>query len=301
MQWVRYEDTPIQARGVNHRVGSFRFKDLGQGLAGDPANFYLRMVWSEGDFFSPRHMHNFDQVRVQLKGTFHFDQDGSMAPGAIAYFPEGTPYGPQTSQADTVQLVLQIGGPSGSGYLGEDERVAAAEALAQRGRFANGRYFAAGDTTSTGADGFEALWEFANGRRIRYPARRLERPLMANPRAFDAVPLEGARGVRHKRLWSFGVRTVGLDVYECAAGSQLALQGPLTVFFESGRGELEGCGRRNDFSTYDTLHLARGESARIEAAEPTGLIVFSHPVLDGAACAPTAAIAANTPNLELHP
>ena len=104
MDLVNYEQAALHTRAVNHREGSFRYKDLGQGTPGRPENFYLRMVWTEGDFFSPRHMHNFDQVRVQIKGRFSFDKDGTMHPGCIGYFPEGTPYGPQTSAEDTIQL-----------------------------------------------------------------------------------------------------------------------------------------------------------------------------------------------------
>src|SRR5258708_5043062 len=104
MDIVKYEQAALHTRGVNHREGSFRYKDLGQGTPGRPENFYLRMVWTEGDFFSPRHMHNFDQVRVQIKGKFSFDKDGTMQPGCIGYFPEGTPYGPQASAEDTGQL-----------------------------------------------------------------------------------------------------------------------------------------------------------------------------------------------------
>ena len=124
MDLVKNEQATLHTRGINHREGSFRYKDLGQGTPGRPDNFYLRMVWTQGDFFSPRHMHNFDQVRVQIKGRFSFDKDGTMHPGCIGYFPEGTPYGPQTSAEDTIQLAMQIGGPSRSGYLSEEERTA---------------------------------------------------------------------------------------------------------------------------------------------------------------------------------
>src|SRR5260221_6909349 len=134
MNFVKYEQAPLHNRGVNHREGSFRSKDLGKGTPGRPENFYLRMVWTEGDFFSPRHMHNFDQVRVQIKGKFSFDKDGTMQPGCIGYFPEGTPYGPQTSAEDTVQLAMQIGGPSPSGDLSAEERTTAAEAPTETAR-----------------------------------------------------------------------------------------------------------------------------------------------------------------------
>ena len=83
MQLIRDLDTQIKTRGINHRVGTFRYKELGEGEPGTPGNYNLRMVWSQTDFFSPRHRHNFDQVRVQMTGTFSFDDDGVMRPGVM--------------------------------------------------------------------------------------------------------------------------------------------------------------------------------------------------------------------------
>jgi hypothetical protein len=274
MDFVRYEQAPLHTRGVNHRQGSFRYKDLGQGTPGRPGNFYLRLVWTEGDFFSPRHVHNFDQVRVQIKGRFSFDKDGTMQPGCIGYFPEGTPYGPQTSAEDTVQLAMQIGGPSGSGYLSEDERTAAVDALAKQGRFEGGRYFAADDKTGAGKDGFEAAWEFANGRRIKYPKRRLEKPLLVNPEAFEWLDVPGVPGVRTKRLWDFGSRALACSLHQLGAGSSLMLTGAQSSFVLSGSGAIA----QLRFAKHDVLHLAAGESARIEAREDTELLAMPHPV-----------------------
>ena len=280
MDIVKYEQAALHTRGVNHREGSFRYKDLGQGTPGRPENFYLRMVWTEGDFFSPRHMHNFDQVRVQIKGKFSFDKDGTMQPGCIGYFPEGTPYGPQTSAEDTIQLAMQIGGPSGSGYISEAQRTAAVDALTKHGRFERGRYFAADDKTGAGQDGFEAAWEFANGgRRIKYPRRRLEKPLLVNPEAFEWLELPGSPGVRTKRLWDFGSRALACSLYQIGAGSSLVLANPQTTMVQSGAGAIG----QLRFAKFDVLHLAAGESARIEAHEETELLAMPHPVFPQAA------------------
>jgi hypothetical protein len=274
MDFVSYEAAPLHTRGTNHRQGSFRYKDLGQGTPGELSNFYLRLVWTEGDFFSPRHMHNFDQVRVQLKGRFSFDKDGTMHPGGIGYFPEGTAYGPQTSAEDTIQLAMQIGGPSRSGYISEDERQQAVEALSKRGRFEKGKFHANDDKTGAGQDGFEAVWEYANGRRIRYPKKRLEKPLLVNPEAFEWLEVAGSPGVRAKRLWDFGSSSLSCSLYQLRAGSALSLTGPLTVFVLSGKGAVA----EHRYSQYDALHLAAGEAARIEAGEESELLVMPHPV-----------------------
>jgi hypothetical protein len=278
MQFIRCDQTPEHLRGTNHRVGTFRFRDLGQGRPGDPGNFYLRIVGSSGDFFSPRHRHNFDQVRVQLSGRFAFGQDGTMEPGCIGYFPEGTPYGPQTSAEDTLQLVLQIGGPSGSGYLGEQQRQAAVDALARVGRFEDGRYFAPGDATSTGVDAFEAAWEHAMQRRVRYPQPRFERPLLIHPEAFAWQDVPGATGVRLRTLWDFGTRTVGCQLWRLGPGARSTARGPASWVLRDGRATVESPSLASEVSPLDALHLAHGESAVLAAACEATFLAFPHPV-----------------------
>jgi hypothetical protein len=219
-------------------------------------------------------MHNFDQVRVQLKGRFSFDKDGTMHPGGIGYFPEGTAYGPQTSAEDTIQLAMQIGGPSRSGYISEDERQKAVAALSKRGRFEGGKFFAHDDQTGAGQDGFEAVWEYANGRRIKYPRKRLEKPLLVNPDAFDWLDIAGAPGAQMKRLWDFGASSLSCSLYQLGAGSSLSLTGPLSAFVLSGTGAVA----EQRFAQYDAVHLAAGEAARIHAREQSELLVMPHPL-----------------------
>jgi hypothetical protein len=274
MQLIRYADTELQTRGINHRVGTFRFKDLGEGVAGTPGNFFLRLVWSQTDFFSPRHLHNFDQVRVQLKGEFDFATDGVMKPGAVAYFPEGTPYGPQTSQDETLQLVMQIGGPSGAGYMSEAQRVAAVDALAKIGRFSEGRYFAPGDAGNTGIDSLQAAWEHALGQKMVYPLQRFQKPVLMNP---DAMAWQAhGPGVERRPIWDFGRQAVALEQYRLNAGSALVLTGPLSSFVEQGAGQAEG----QSFESFDALHLRQGEAVTLTAKEPAKLLVFIHPVFE---------------------
>lgn len=282
VQFIRHAELALQTRGINHRVGSFRFKDLGSGRPGKPDNFLLRLVSSETDFFSPRHKHNFDQVRVQIQGTFQFDADGVMTEGAVGYFPEGTDYGPQTSQEDTVQLVMQIGGPSGNGYLSEGERTRAVAELAGQGEFRGGRFFTAG--SQTGVDAFQAAWEHAQGRAMVYPEPRFQRPMLVDPQAFAWLPA-GADGVLVKTLFNFGPRTVGVTLYQLAARASLTLQGPLSCFVEGGAGKTEAAPNDQAYEAFDTLHLAAGESARLSADSATRLIVFTHPVFEPLATA----------------
>ena len=117
MRIVHGDQIEEKIRIHQHRQGMFRYRTVAAGEPGTPGNFILEMVRTTDDFFSPRHKHNFDQFRYQLEGEFDFDRNGKMTPGIIGYFPEGTPYGPQSSSVSSLTLVLQFGGASGNGLL----------------------------------------------------------------------------------------------------------------------------------------------------------------------------------------
>jgi hypothetical protein len=118
------------------------------------------------------------------------------------------------------------------------------------------------------------VWEYANGRRIKYPRKRLEKPLLVNPDAFEWLGVHNAPGVRTKRLWDFGTNTLACSLYQIEAGAELTLPGPTTAFVLSGAGAIGP----HRFAKYDALHLELGESARIDALEASELLVMPHPV-----------------------
>lgn len=131
---------------------------------------------------------------------------------------------------------MQIGGPSGNGYLSEAERTRAVAELAGQGEFRGGRYFAAG--SQVGVDGFQAAREHAQGRAMVYPPSRFKRPMLVDPQAFACLPA-GPAGVRTKTLFNFGPRTVGVTLYHLSVGATLTLQGPLSCFVEAGAGRAD--------------------------------------------------------------
>src|SRR5262252_9483264 len=120
MRIVHGDQVEEKIRIHQHRQGMFRHRTVAAGEPGTPGNFILELVRTTDDFFSPRHKHNFDQFRYQLEGEFDFDRNGKMTPGTIGYFPEGTPYGPQSSSVSSLTLVLQFGGASGNGYMTQE-------------------------------------------------------------------------------------------------------------------------------------------------------------------------------------
>ena len=61
-----------------------------------PLNYDLNMGRAgAGGWRTPRHRHNFDQVRYVIKGELPYGENLNLPEGWIAYFPESVHYGPQ--------------------------------------------------------------------------------------------------------------------------------------------------------------------------------------------------------------
>src|SRR6266550_1379654 len=72
------------------------FKTLLTGDEGALDNFRLYFVRQKGEVDIPRHKHNFDQIRMCLEGEGqNFGDRKWIKAGELAYFPEGTAYGPE--------------------------------------------------------------------------------------------------------------------------------------------------------------------------------------------------------------
>jgi len=168
MRIVHGDQVAETIRIHQHRQGMFRHRTLAAGEPGTAGNFILEMVRTTDDFFSPRHMHNFDQFRYQLEGEFDFDRNGKMTPGTIGYFPEGTPYGPQSSSVSALTLVLQFGGASGSGYISPEQIEAGTAELKKQGTFEKGVFRRSeGGQGRRNVDGYQAVWEHVNKRPMK--------------------------------------------------------------------------------------------------------------------------------------
>ena len=261
MQVVPIESRTVTALNNQIREGVIRAVRILEGEPG-PDNFALKLVNIEGDFFSPRHRHNFDQVRLQLEGSFDYDRDGCFTPGAIGYFPEGTRYGPQTSSGNTWNLLLQFGGASGSGYTAESEEEHAAAALREKGKFEKGVYtYFNSDGTKINQDAYEAVWEHIHGRPLVYPKERYERPVFMNSNAFEWVPLKDQPGVASKMMGVFSERETKLAFYKVDSAAKLALEENSFYFVLSGTGEVNG----EAVGKHTTVHLKRMESGILAA------------------------------------
>jgi hypothetical protein len=242
---VNLDEVPVVER-QHARAGLFRAQALLNGEDGTPDNFFLQLSQTYCDFASPRHRHNFDQVRVQLKGDADFARDGVMKPGTIGYFPEGVFYGPQSIAGESATLVLQFGGASGSGYISEERFQQGVTELKQYGSFEGGIYRRNNDDDGRrNQDAYEAVWEHIHGRRMEYPKSEHRQPVFLAPADFQWQAEPAMAGVQRKTLGRFSARGTRLSILGAPAGTQLTLAPHSIVFVLQGEGRCaDGAGWR---------------------------------------------------------
>jgi hypothetical protein len=266
---VELESAPLIER-PHVREGVFRSRRILNGTPGTPGNFALQLG-ATPSYYSPRHRHNFDQVRFQLEGDFDFASDGVMKEGWLGYFPEGTHYGPQSSNSENSTLVLQFGGASGSGYIAANEYEKAAAELARHGSFARGVYTRLKpDGGKINKDAYEAVWEEVNGRPLVYPPERYLRPVFMDPASFDWTPLAGRQGVSCKHLGEFSERRTQLAFYKIDPGASLGLIENSIYFVTKGHGCIstgDSTSAAQNFAPRASIHLTIGDDA---VASPAG-------------------------------
>jgi hypothetical protein len=276
MKIVQGDKVEEIVRVFQHRQGEFRHRKLATGTPGTPGNFMLEMVRTTSDFFSPRHKHNFDQFRYQVDGEFDFDRNGKMSPGIIGYFPEGTPYGPQTSSVSSLTLVLQFGGASGSGYMTQEQMEASTAELKKFGRFEKGVYRRNEDVEGKrNVDGYQALWEHVNKRPMKYPQPRYNDPIMMNVENFDWVPVDGAPGVSDKMMGVFSERRCQAQFFKLDPQARYKGHGRAVYVVLDGKGEVAG----EDYRRFTTVHCEDGDDPTFVAAAETEILMLGLPRL----------------------
>jgi hypothetical protein len=193
------------------REGVLEQKFLLTGVDGAPDNYLLNVGRTgTGGWTTPRHRHNFDQVRYVLKGTYPYAKGKSMPEGWVGYFPEGLYYGPQDRPEGLEMMVCQFGGASGNGFISIADREAANDVLKQKGEFKNGIYTWFDEQGKRhNQDGSEACLEQAAGRKLVYPKPRYDDLIMMDPANYEWVPGPSS-GVYTKWLGTFTERCTKL-------------------------------------------------------------------------------------------
>jgi hypothetical protein len=279
MKLVQADELPFE-RALEHRGGTFHYCRMLEGESGTIGNFQLSYGKIGGDFFSPRHRHNFEQIRYQVEGALDFARDGKLEAGTVGYFPEGVAYGPQTQSegADVATIVLQFGGASGSGYLAHAEVKAGVQALKSEGEFKDGVFRRRADVPGKrNLDGYQAIWEHVNRRPMLYPKARYSRPFMMNPAHYDWVPAEQSPGVGEKLLGIFTERRSSVAFLQFAPGAGHDATGGAVYLVLSGTGRARGEALRR----LSVVHLDHGERLRIEADGGLEILRLGLPNLAG--------------------
>ena len=246
-------------------------------LEGDPAsreNFMLVLGRQVGDFHMPRHRHNFDQIRLPLRGDMNIGEGLKLKEGQVGYFAEGMPYGPQddplgkTPPGERLQLVLQFGGASGCGFMSMGQRLAARDELAKEGAFIGPNYRHPDGRVEWGLN---VIWEHVFGERLKYPMPRYPKVVTADPQRFNWLPEPPAAGVRKKFLGAFSERRVWVEMVRIEAGSDwhsMSESARRLLFVIHGSGEAGS----DSLAEYDAIQIEPGEPATITAR--TELVIF---------------------------
>lgn len=281
MKIVQGDEIPLE-RGLEHRGGTFHFRRVLEGEAGRLDNYQLSLGQMGGDFYSPRHRHNFEQLRFQLEGTLDYDRNGKMAAGMVGYFPEGMHYGPQSQDPDDTPMtaVLQFGGASGSGYLSRSEAKAGMDELAGSGEFKDGVFRRRDDADhdaggKRNVDGYQAIWEHRHKRPMTYPAPRYSAPIFMDPANYDWQAEDGAGGVSRKLLGVFSECRTEAGFLRLDADAAYDAGGRSVYLVLSGAGAVED----QPFRRFTTVFVEHGETARFEAGERSEILHFGLPDL----------------------
>jgi len=218
---VSTQDMPFEEvrRGRVHMIKRKRLP-LDSGIPGITMEYSLSIV--PDGYFTPRHRHNFDQIRYTLSGIQSTGL-GDLTAGECGYFPEGAYYGPQKQEGECSCLVLQFQGASGERLLSNEEMNATYEKLLKAGgKFENGVYRGfKPDGSPTNKDSYEAIWEEHEGRDLVFPPPRYRQPVMMLARNYRFWPDRKRPGIAIKHLGTFSEARTSIAFLRLTPGAEL--------------------------------------------------------------------------------
>lgn len=270
--------TPVPAV----RGGTIEFKTMLEGDESAPDNYHLLLANTDTSFKSPRHRHNFDQLRFSLKGATNIGVKRNLEEGDLAYFPEGTYYGPQNQESvgnDSLSMVVQFGGPSGNGYMSRRQLSDSFAKLENDGRFEGGVYRRNTPTPDgrINQDSYEAIWEYQNGRPIAYSKPRFMDPVHFREQNFEWQAVADQTGAATKHIASFTEKGVAVFFVRLDAGAQytlMAAQQTQLVFIKHGTGKFAS---GDSWFQHTAVQVSVAESLDMQAITPTEAVVLLLP------------------------
>jgi hypothetical protein len=276
MRVSKAAETDIEQVGTM-REGKLDQKHLLFGEDGSPNNYDLNMGHTGGGGWrTPRHRHNFDQIRYVISGQLPYTETDVLEEGWVGYFPESVHYGPQERAEGLRTMVLQCGGASGAGYLSVAQREATNAELNKTGEFKKGLYhYTDANGEPQTLDGSQAIFEHAMGSKLEFATPRYTDVIAMNPQAYDWLPHRDP-GVWEKWLGSFTERNLRIGFLRLDAGAvyQAGQHPSIEILFQI-NGQVTAGGEKYGPETgYE--FLANEGPVPVEAIEPTE---FFHAVL----------------------
>jgi hypothetical protein len=275
MKIVPFDDT---AWVKDHPTGAISFQHLLKGEPDAPDNFMYILGRQDTDFSMPRHRHNFEQIRLPVRGDMNIGRGVVLREGQVGYFPEGIAYGPQedplgaAAPGERVQLVLQFGGASGIGFMSIEQRRQARQELVETGGRFDGNHYHRPDGKVEW--GLNAIWRHVYGDRLKYPRPRYQNVIIADPKRFRWLP--EADKADHKYLGSFSERGMWIELIRLRPGvhwSSVESRGRRLIVVLSGSGS---CGQ-TPVERLTALQVERGEALDLVAETDTELFVIGLP------------------------
>jgi hypothetical protein len=222
-----------------------------------------------GGWRTPRHRHNFDQIRYVIAGQLPYTDTDVLEQGWVGYFPESVHYGPQERAEGLRTMVLQSGGASGQGYLSVAQREATNAELNKTGEFKKGLYHYTDENgVEQTLDGSQAIFEHAMGHKLEFATPRYTDVIAMNPAAYEWLP-QGDAGVWEKWLGRFTERDLRIGFLRLDAGAvyQAGQFPSIEILFQI-NGRVSAGGEKYGPETgYE--FLANEGPVPVEAVEPT--------------------------------
>ena len=266
----------------DHPLGVVLFKHLLSGEPDSPDNFMYIVGRQDGDFSMPVHRHNFDQIRLPLRGDMNLGRAGVLRENEIGYFPEGLAYGPQEDPLGNAlpgerrQLVLQFGGASGYGFMSIEQRRKARDELAEIGQF-EGAFYRKPNGKKDWA--LSAIWEHVFGSKLRYPHPRYKKVIVVDPQSCNWLPFAAQRGVDRKFMGAFSERGVWMEMIRLQPGAAWHSSDPrgrrLLVVLEG-----DGMAHGQAISYLSALQVESDEALSVSATREMTLFLVGLPPVE---------------------
>jgi hypothetical protein len=275
MRIVHDKDIPFERTQTKHREPKLEFKYLMHGTQGSPQNFEFSVVRADGNYHAPRHRHNFDQIRLTLKGVFGGGKDDAVHEGQVGYYGEGTYYTIDTT--DSVVLLLQFGGANGDGFTHYEQLHKAYPEMAKLGEFRDGIFYRHDRSNlppgvKANQDGYEALWQHIHGKPVTYPKPRYRAPVVMDPAAATWLKDEEQPGTLRCKLGSFTERDITIAQTKVEKGADWVEKpgrAPRLYYILAGKAELG----KETLEKGTAIELEKGEGLRARVTED--LLVYS--------------------------